>query len=479
MKRLLKYILYSSALMLFALPMQAQSLSLDSCKRLALEHNREVHIAKLGEEKAKSTLWAMRTNFLPKLSAQGVMFYSEAGYQKDLGIPPFKLGQFLKPELLSKIPPSVLQQLPPTVLPMIQQKILPALAQQEVRLPAFSMDLQPKDCYFGSIHLDQPIFMGGKILAAHSMAKVGKRAARFKRELKEEEVLYQTEEAFWLYVKAQELHKVALDYQKTIKEVERLTMNAVKAGMRTKNDELKVQVELSKAELKVEQAKHGVRLALMNLNQILGRELSEALAITYDLDSYKLEASSEDALDISARREYALLKEQVELKKQEKRLVRSDFLPHIGVRGSYAYARGGKLNDHLLVDKGGFSAMLTVSVPIFRWGEGFSKVKAARLEQEMAQEELKHFSERMTLELQQKSNIYNEMLLEVQLSKRVLAQAKEHKRVMRNRYEAGLEKMIDYMEAETMYSKASADLIISKTKLALAHSAMLKAKGLL
>ncbi len=479
MKHLFKQILYTLSLMLLALPSFGQSLTLDSCKRLALEHNREMHIAHLGEQKAKATLWAMRTNFLPKLSAQGFMFYSETGYQKDFSVPPFKLGKFLNPQLLGKLPPSLLQQLPPTLLPTLQQKVLPALAQQEVRLPSFSLDFQPKDSYFGSINLDQPIFMGGKILAGHSMAKIGSRVAHFKRELKEDEVLYQTEEAFWLYVKAQELQRVALDYQKTIKEVKRLTENAVQAGMRTKNDELKVEVELSKAELKIEQAKHAVRLALMNLNQIIGRDLNEDLVISYDLDDYKLESSSDEELDVTARKEYALLKEKVELKKQEKRLIRSDFLPHIGVRGSYAYARGGQLNDHLLVDKGGFSAMLTVSVPLFRWGEGIQKVKAARLEQEIAQEELKHFSERMTLELQQKLNVYNEMLLEVQLSERVLAKAKEHKRVMRNRYNAGLEKMVDYMEAETIYSKASADLIISKTKLALAHTALLKARGLL
>ncbi len=477
MKQLLKYTIGTLVLMLLALPAFGQRLSLDSCKRLALKHNREMHIAHLGEQKAKATLWAMRTNFLPKLSAQGLMLYSEIGYQKDFSIPPFKLGKYLNAELLGKLPPSLLQQLPPTALPILQQKILPALAQKELRFSSYSLDLQPKDSYFGSIHLDQPIFMGGKILAGHSMAKIGKRVAQFKRELKEDEVLYQTEEAFWLYVKAQELQKVAFEYQKTIEEVKRLTLNAVKVGMRTKNDELKVEVELSKAELKVAQAQHGVCLALMNLNQIIGRGLSEDLAITYDLDNYKIESSSEETLDVTARKEYALLKEKIELKKQEKRLIRSDFLPHIGVRGSYAYARGGYLNDRLLFDKGGFSAMLTVSVPLFRWGEGIQKVKSARLEQEIAEEELKHFSERMSLELQQRYNIYNEMLLEVQLNERVLAKAKEHKRVMRNRYEAGFEKMLDYMEAETMYSKASADLIISKTKLALAHTALLKAQG--
>ncbi len=471
MNSLLKKTIYSLTLLSLSLPLLGQSLSLDSCKHLALKHNRELRMAHLGEKKAQATLWAMRTNFLPKLSAKGAMLYSESGYDKTFTVPPFTLGQVLTPEVLAQVPPQLIKQIP---APLLMQ-----LATKTINLPSLNVNFEPRDCYYGSINLDQPIFMGGKILAGHSMAKIGTRVARLKRELSEEEVIYKTEEAFWLYVKAIELHKVAIDYQKTVLEMQRLTLNAVRAGMRTKNDELKVSVELSKAELKVEQAKHGKQLALMNLNQIIGQDLMTPLPVSYDLTHYAPEASQGEALDISGRKEYALLKEQVELKKQEKRLVRSEFLPHIGVRGSYSYFRGGQLNDHLMIDKGGFSAMLSVSVPLFRWGEGFQKVKAARIEQEIAEEQLEHLSERMTLELQQKTNIYNEMLLEVELRKKVESQAREHKRVMHNRYEAGLEKLIDYMEAETIYSKASADLVIAKTKLALAHSALLKAKGLL
>ncbi len=490
MKQTIKIIGYGLLLCLCYQPMsgqqstkgarQATELSLDSCKRLALKHNHQIRMAHLGEEKAQATLWAMRTNFLPKLTAQGFIFYTQFDYQKDLTIPSMKVGSLIDPQLKGPIMEQTPQLLRPAmekVLPVLREKLWTPIAEQEIHFPSYPIDFRLRDSYFGRLNLDQPIFMGGKIIAANAMAEIGTRASQYKRELREEEVIYETEQAYYLYIKASELKKVAQSYQATIEEVKRLTSNAIKAGMRSKNDELKVEIELSKASLKVEQAKHGVLLAQMNLNQIIGRELTSPIKIKQELADYKLAPSLQADLDITSRKEYALLNEKIELKRQEKHLALSEFLPQVGLRGSYAYTRSGELNGETFINTGSLSATLMVSIPLFRWGESYAKVKAAKLEQEIAQEEMKHLSEKMTLELQQKTNIYNESLMELQLSKRVVEQAEEHKRVMHNRYEAGLEKLVDYLEAETLYNKAMAELVITRTQLALAHSALLKARG--
>ncbi len=490
MKQIFKLIHYSLLLSLFCQPMCGQehlqkvksmgALSLDSCKQLALKHNHQIRMAQLGENKAQATLWAMRTNFLPKVTAEGFIFYTQFDYQKDLSIPPLKVGTLIDPQLkdpILKQTPKFLHPAVEKVLPVLKEKLWTPIAEQKIKFPSYQIDFRLRDCYFGRINVDQPIFMGGKIIAANAMAKIGTRASKYKRSLKEEEVLLETEQAFYLYIKAEELKKVAQSYKITIEEVKRLTSNAIKTGMRSKNDELKVEIELSKANLKVEQAKHGVLLAQMNLNQIIGRELTAPINIKQELSSYKFAPSQETSLDITARKEYALLSEKVELKRQEKLLALSEFLPRVGLRGSYAYSRAGKLNGDSFVDTGSLSATLMVSIPLFHWGESYAKVKAAKLEQQIAQEEMKHLSEKMTLELQQKTNFYNESIMELQLCERVLDQAKEHKRVMYNRYEAGLEKLVDYLEAETLYNKAMADLVITRTKLALSRSALLKAQG--
>ena len=93
--------------------------------------------------------------------------------------------------------------------------------------------------------------------------------------------------------------------------------------------------------------------------------------------------------DISARPEYAILDKQVEIAGQQVRLNRSELLPKVGIMGSYDYVHGFELNDQMLMDKGSFSVLLNVSIPLFHFGERSNKVRAAkaklmqsRLEQE-------------------------------------------------------------------------------------------------
>ena len=45
------------------------SLSLDSCRTMALQHNKGIRMAQLAVEKARHEHNAARTNYLPKLSA--------------------------------------------------------------------------------------------------------------------------------------------------------------------------------------------------------------------------------------------------------------------------------------------------------------------------------------------------------------------------------------------------------------------------
>ena len=78
-----------------------------------------------------------------------------------------------------------------------------------------------------------------------------------------------------------------------------------------------------------------------------------------------------------------MLCKQVELKRQEQRFIQSDFLPSVGVRGGYNYTYGMKINGRPLFDNGGFSAMIAVSIPLFHWGEGMNKVRAAKAETAM------------------------------------------------------------------------------------------------
>ena len=285
----------------------------------------------------------------------------------------------------------------------------------------------------------------------------------------------QTDEAYWLYVRACEMRKSAEPYREVVAELQRVVDNAHEAGMKSQNDVMKVQVKLNEADLQVLRADNGVRLARMNLCHVIGLPLLSEVPLpeTFDAPLPRLESEA----DVTARPEYALLGKQIELKEQEKNLTRSDFLPNIGVMGAYNYAYGVKLNNEPLFDQGAFSAVISVNIPLFQWGEGANKLRAAKTDIKIMELQREDATEQMQLELMQALNTYEEALLEVQFTAKSLGQAEENLKTSRNHYEAGMETLADYLEAQTMWQKASSDLIDAKASLKLSETRYLKAAG--
>jgi outer membrane protein TolC len=296
-------------------------------------------------------------------------------------------------------------------------------------------------------------------------------------------VIVLCDEAYWNCVKVKALIESATQYKETLQELHRMVVNAVDEGMTHRKDLLSVQVKMNEAELNLTRAQNGYRLAIMNLNHTIGLPLNN---VTKVADSFEKDAAiiimpasfgTSNSFDITLRPEYTLLSKQIEMKKQQVNLVRSDFLPNIGVMGMYGYTNGLELNGEKFFDGANFAAMLSVNIPIFNWGEGRSKVKEAKVESLIAQMQLNHSQQEMTLEATQAINELNEAQLEVALSSKSVEQALENMEVGKERYNAGMETLSDYMEAQTMWQNAMSTLISAKASLNLSKTKYLKATG--
>lgn len=440
---------------------EAQALSLNEARERACRHNKQIAIADENSFKAQHTLRAMKTNYLPKLSGSAYAYYTTKR-KKELSLGSIETG----PLLAGLQIPSGQQQL---LAPLLA--IIPA----QVPLPSIPLELDLNNSYVAGIAIEQPIYMGGKIIAGERMARIGVEMARLNRLLGEDEVILAVDEAYWTLVQTLEMQTTAEAYSRTIDEVYRVVNNAMNAGMRTEVDLMRVKVEQSQAKLQLQRAANGVKLARMNLCQVIGAPLTEPLTPT---ESFPIEPTiTATAGDPTERPEYGLLSRQIEMKQAEVKLIRSDFLPHIGLRAAYTYTHGIRLNEQLLLDNGGPSVMVSVSLPIFRWGEGRAKIRAAQADQRIATLKQAEIAEKIVLEQQQAENRYYEMAAEVELTRITVEETEQLLRQSHNRYQAGLDTTASLLEAETIAVKAKGEHIAAKAKLALAHTALLKAMG--
>lgn len=426
-----------------------EALTLQQCRKMALENNKQMAAAARKTAESQYIQKSMKGNFFPNISAYGNDFY--ASVNATLNLPGGNLPVFL-----------------PTISPTVPSGF--------AYFPGIDLNLKVRNFLMAGVQIEQPLYMGGKIRAAYQMSKLGTQVSMLNEQLTASEVILQTEDAYAKLVKAQEMKKVAVSYHDLLKELLKVVESAHKHGLKPKNDVLKVQVKLNESELGIRKAENACRLATMNLCHWTGQPLDTKLTIEA-VYPHVPEASYQQVGSIIDRPEYAMLDHKVNLAKQEVKLQRSEMLPRVGIRGSYDYTNGMKINDQKLFDTGGFSVMLNVTVPIYHFGERHHKLKAAKVRLEQAQLEQSDLNEKMQLELTQASNNLNEARLESELADRSLEQAEENLRVSKSEFDAGLEMLSDHLEAQTLWQKAYATQVNAHFETYLQYVKYLKATG--
>ena len=454
---ILTYIFISLSSILFA----QQKLTVEMARDMALKNNKQVAIASENREIAKNSVKVYRANFLPKFSATGNYLLTTASLEK-------KIDAFHLPTFV----PDATGQLVPNILTTVDG--IPVF-KEYAYFPGMDLSLKPNGTYITGLSVEMPIYVGGKISSAYKMSKIGVEMARLNETKTQNEVILLADQAYWTYVETLELEKTAQMYIDLVKQLEKDVTNLYNVGMVPRNDLLKVQVKLNEIELQLLRAENGVRLSKMNLCHVVGLPLNSDITVDQELGC---DAKKDFPMpNLFSRPEYELLSKQIEIKEQQVQIVKSDFLPRLGIAGSMNYANGLKLNDNMLLDNTALSAVVSVSIPVFHWGEGRNKVRNAISEKKLASLQRDELAEKMELEIQKTLHEFNEAEARVRLTKNSLNQAEENLRESRDRYQLGLEKLSDLLEAQAMWQKARSEMISANSAYKIAETSYLKAAG--
>lgn len=427
-------------------------LTLEQCRSLALQNNKDLASASRQKAAAEYTYKSYRANFYPNIYAQGMAGYSNA--DGTLAIAGGNL------PVLTPNPATG------TLVPNGSYAYFPGL----------DLKYKTEMFYIAGVSLEQPVYMGGKVRSAYKLAKIGRDVAGMNESLTATEVIVKTEEAYVLLVKAQQMKEVAIKYNAVLKELMENVESACKHGLKPHNDLLKVQVKLNESELAIRKAENAMRLAMMNLCHYIGKPLTSKITVSDKLPNVTGEVT---VTDITERLEYSMLNKQVEAADQQVKLARSEMLPQLGIKGMYNYMNALKINDSKLFDGFTGAAMVSLKVPIFHFRAQHNKVKAAKEQLALAEAEKDSKDELMLLELTKAINELTEAQLEREIADRSLAQAEENMKLSKSGYSNGLETLSDYLEAQALWQSAYATKVDAYFQLYLKNLSYMKAAGLL
>ena len=428
-------------------------LTLSQCREMALEQNKQLAASVQQIEYARHTASSYKANFFPDFKLNGTGLYSTSK-----GNFPIQGGNL------------------PVFVPSANGAPTPNGG--FAYFPGVDLNYKVGWAYMGGVSVQQPLYMGGKIRSAYKIANLGKEMAFLNKTLTETEVLMNTDRAYAMLIKAQEMQKVTQAYYKTLEELMKNVESAFRHGLKLRNDVLKVQVKLNEAEINKRKAENALRLATMNLCHYIGKPLTSTLTVSDEYPSVEL-SKKLNTHDISSRPEYNILNKQVEINRQQVKLTRSEMLPQIGVQGSYNYINGLDVNGQKFLDGGSFTALLNVSIPLFHFGERKHKVNAAKAKLQQSLLEQADKNELMLLEVTQAANNLEEAKLECDLADISLEQAEENQRVSAEQFKQGLETLSDHLEAQTLWQQAWQTKVDAHFQLYLEWIAYQKASGTL
>ena len=476
-------------------------LSLDSCRSLAIANNKSLLMGKEKMEKARNDRKAAFTNFLPDFSATGgYMFFSDEISLLDDGQKAALngMGTRFQQGFVQAATPVIQQiaqrnpQLAASMQQAMQGGVLGGLTGALNQLgneliDAFRTDT--RNVWVGAVTVAQPLYMGGKIRAYHRIMKTSEALARSQHETQLQEVIFNTDDAYWTAVSLSYKKKMAESFLALVKRLDSDVEKMIREGVATKADGLTVRVKLNEAEMLLTKVDNGLALSKMLVCQLCGLDLDTPIMLA---DENRAEAwtdglFAEDAPDaqeavgraFANRPELQSLDFARKMYEDKVRVARSEMLPSLALTGGYMVSNPALLNGFENKFRGMWNVGVMLSVPIFHWNEGVYKVRSARSEARIAGLQRSEAQEKITLQVNQGIFKQTEAQKRLAMSKKNMEKAEENLRYAEKGFKEGVIPVSNVMEAQTAWLSAQSEQIDAQIDVRLAQAYLQKAMGTL
>ena len=254
--------------------------------------------------------------------------------------------------------------------------------------------------------------------------------------------------------------------------------------MATKADGLSVKVKVNEAEMTMTKVDDGLSLARMLLCQLCGLDLSSPITLADEQEeNLPLSSIAANGIDLeqvySLRPEVRSLELAAEIYKQKVNVERSAYLPSIALMGNYIATNPSVFNSFEKKFKGMWNVGVVVSMPIWHWGEGIYKVKAAKAEARIARYQLEEAKEKIELQVSQSAFKVREATKKLAMAEKNLEKANENLRYANLGFEEGVIPASNVLEAHTAWLSAQSEKIDAQIDVKLTEIYLKKATGVL
>ncbi|MBI9061612.1 MAG: TolC family protein [Marinilabiliaceae bacterium] len=424
-----------------------QLLSLDESRQMALDYNKSLQSANLRWQEAQSQQKEARTAYLPNIDGSASATYMPG--MDNIDIPGFHLPTADSDGTIT--------------------------GESNVYFPGMSLETEDLTIYQAQVGMKIPIYAGGQIRYANKMADKGVEMAGQAYQLESDQVIFNTDQAYWRLVAFKENLIVARKYVEMLDSLEAQLKDMYDLGLTPKSEQLKVTVQKNQAQLNLLRAENGFKILKMNLCQLIGLDLQTTIEVSDQLNTQPdLPIMAEGIqLAMGNRNELKMLSGQVAIADYQRKSISGAYMPSLGAQVSYGYNEVANLMD----GQWNTTAAAQLSIPLVHWREKKHKVNVAKLQKQQAELKLEESKEFVQLEVQQYMIQVGEAYEAILLAQKSKIEAEESLEEVTASFEVGLNTTTDLLNAQAAWQNAHASLLEALAKFEISKTAYYKGIG--
>jgi len=402
-----------------ALAQETSTLTIEQAIQIGLQNSKGLQVSGTRRDAAHARAREVGTSLLPS-------FKLESGYKRLSEVDPFRV----------QIPGS---PSPVTISPVVL------------------------DNYTIRLAVQQPVFTGFRLRNTARAVDYLAQAAESDHQSDEADVILNIKNAYWLLYQTRETKKFVDENGARLEAHLKDTEQLMRAGLATRNDYLKLQVQLSNARLAQIDAQHEVRLAEMTLNNILGRQLDrEVQAVSTPHQDSETEKSVERGPVVrafSSRSDLQAMQFRLNASDASLSAARGSWWPQVFLSGSYYNNRP---NSRYLPTRDAFLPSWEIGVQLqfdlWNWGATSHQVEQARAQLRQNEILFDQMKDNITLEVTRNELQLQRSREKIGVANIGVSQAEESFRTTNDKYKNGLATSSDLLDADVALLQARTNL---------------------
>ena len=471
-----------------------QVLTLDECRQMAVENNNSLKTAQQKIKVAGYDRNIALANYFPKITATGTYMYTSRDWKlidDDKAAAIQNAGTTLQNDVTNKMMQIMSDKdvMTKYMTDAAFKKLIDGLQTTDIATPINAIGQHITDALTLDMHnlcgavvsVQQPVFMGGKIVASNQMAKYAEELAQSQYDAEHAQVLADIEQAYWQIVSIAAKKNLAENYADLLRQMGKDVDALVAEGFATPSDALTIKVKMNEAEMLYTKATNGLALAKMLLCKECGLPLDSEITLADEtLDAIPVPQMSPVISDeevYAARPEIRSLDLAKKIYDKKVAVVRADGLPTVAVMVNYAVTNPNVYNGFQNKFGGFFSAGVLVNVPIFHGTEAIQKTKKAKAEAALTQYRLDDAKEMISLQVAQLRQQEGEALEKLTMAESNLENAEENLRVATAGWNEGMIASNVVLQAQTAWLQAHSEYIETGVELQMCSVNLAKAEG--